>query len=110
MTLDLKLEARIGFYDSGDLGQAFAGLGLQGVFIEVEKHIGHADDQTARCVAGLQHLIELFPKAGAHLFFFLNSLLSLLLRLLRLLLRLLALHLGLLPLLFGLRHLVLRVL
>ena len=59
VALDLELQAGIGLKDSGDLGEADLGVGLQRVFAGVEEHVGHVDDEAAGGLAGGQHAVQL---------------------------------------------------
>src|SRR6267143_3114380 len=70
VALDLERETGMRKDDAGNLGELFAGAGLEGVAAGVKEHIGHVDDEAAGGVASLQNGIQLRKKLGAKLSFF----------------------------------------
>ena len=59
VSLDLHLQTGIGLQDSGDLGQAELGVGLQSVSASVEEDVGHVDDEAAGRFASGQDAVKL---------------------------------------------------
>jgi len=56
-----KVDRRIGQQNARNFGQLFLGVGFERRLVEVEKHVGQAHDQAARCVASGENEIELIP-------------------------------------------------
>jgi hypothetical protein len=70
VALNLNLQSRMLSDDCGYLRQLLTRSRLERPLADVEKHIGHVDDEPARCLAGFEYPVELLHQLlpQAHLF------------------------------------------